>query len=531
MKNNIVGAMQKFAKAMIGPVLFLPIVGMTIALTAIMTNTAFVTEGGTIWMIGKFFNGMVNTIMGNLSILFCIGIAMGLAKKKKADAAFVAVMSYIMFLGANSRWLELSGKLIEGATAGDLYGTGQTIQLGFHVTDMGVFLGMILGVLVALVHNKYCDTEFKGGFAPYGNSKLVFMVMIPIVAVFSIGITYIWPTVANGITALTGFMSTAGAAGVFVYGFLNRFLVPTGLHHLIWSPFLYSAVGDQMIINGENVIGAKPVFLALLSDPSITMMPDSARFLTYGLVKTFGVIGVALAFYVTAKKVKRANLKAQIVPSTLTAVIAGITEPLEFTFIFAAPILWFVYSVIDGLFQMITYIVGVRVCATNGLLDFLVLNLPAGIGRTHWPVYVLIGLVEIVVIFVVFKFMIEKLNLKTPGREDDDSEETMDLQANAASVKKEMKDRQNHGGEKAQDSEKAEAIIAGLGGRENILTVDNCFSRLRVDVKDISLIDDKALKATGAAGIVKKGTNVQVVYGLGINKIRTIVDDAMGNHQ
>lgn len=531
MKDNIVGAMQKFAKAMIGPVLFLPIVGMTIALTAVATNTAFVTEGGAIWTIGKFFNGMLNSIMGNLSILFCIGIAMGLARKKKAEAAFVSVMSYIMFLGANSKWLELSGKMAAGAAAGDLYGTGQTIQLGFHVTDMGVFLGMILGVLVALVHNKFCDTEFKGGFAPYGNSKLVFMIMIPIVAVFSIGITYVWPVVANGITALTGFMSAAGALGVFVYGFLNRFLVPTGLHHLIWSPFLYSAVGDQMMIAGENVIGAKPVFLALLSDPGVTMMPDSARFLTYGLVKTFGVIGVARAFYVTAKKAKRANLKAQLIPSTLTAVIAGITEPLEFTFIFAAPVLWFVYSVIDGLFQMITYMAGVRVCATNGILDFLVLNLPAGIGRTHWPVYVLIGLAEIVVIFVVFRFMIEKLNLKTPGREDD--EETIDLAANAAAVKQEMKNRQNHAGQGSleKDQEKAEAIIAGLGGRDNILTVDNCFSRLRVDVKDISVIDEKALKATGAAGVVKKGTNVQVVYGLSINKIRTIVDDALGNHQ
>ncbi len=442
MREKAVGAMQKFAKAMIGPVLFLPIVGMAIALTAVATNTAFVTEGGVIWTIGKFFNGMLNPIMNNLSILFCVGISIGLAKKKKMDAAFVAVMAYIMFLGANSSWLSLSGQMAEGAAAGDLYGTGQTIQLGFHVTDMGVFLGMILGVVVALVHNRYCDTEFKGGFAPYGNSKLVYLVLIPIIAVFSVAITYVWPTVANGITALTGFMSTAGALGVFVYGFLNRFLVPTGLHHLIWSPFLYSAVGDQMIINGENVTGAKPVFLALLSDPSVAMMPDSARFLTYGLVKTFGVIGVALAFYVTAKKVKRANLRAQLLPSTLTAVVAGITEPLEFTFIFAAPVLWFVYSVIDGLFQMITYMVGVRVCATNGILDFLVLNLPAGIGRTHWPLYILIGLAEIAVLFVVFKFMIEKLNLKTPGREEDDGEAAMDLNANAAAVKAQMKSRQ-----------------------------------------------------------------------------------------
>ncbi|GKU25159.1 PTS transporter subunit EIIC [Clostridium folliculivorans] len=526
MKDKIINSMQKFAKAMIGPVLFLPIVGMSIALTAVFTNTAFVTEKGVIWTIGKFFNGMLSPIMGNLSILFCVGIAMGMAKKKKAEAAFVSIMSYILFLGANSKWLELSGKIVKGDTAGALYGTGQTIQLGFHVTDMGVFLGMILGVLVAVVHNKYVTKEFKGAMAPYGNSKLVFVVMIPIIAVFSIVITYVWPTIAGGISALTGFMNTAGPIGVFVYGFLNRFLVPTGLHHLIWSPFLYSSVGDQMMIGGQNVIGAKPVFLALLGDPSVTMMRDSARFLTYGLVKTFGVIGVALAFYFTAKKSKRNNLKAQLIPSTLTAVIAGITEPLEFTFIFAAPLLWFVYSVIDGLFQMFVYLLNVRVCATNGILDFLVINLPAGISKTHWPLYVLVGLVEIVVLFFVFKIMIEKLDLKTPGREDDDTDMAVDLTENAAAVKMQMKSASKND-EEAEDREKALTIIKALGGKNNILTVDNCFSRLRVEVADNTLIDEKTLKATGASGVVRKGNNIQVVYGLTINKIRTIVDEAL----
>ena len=261
------------------------------------------------------------------------------------------------------------------------------------------------------------------------------------------------------------------------------------------------------------------------------MMPDTCRFLTYGLVKTFGVIGVALAFYVTAKKVKKANLKAQLIPSTLTAVIAGITEPLEFTFIFAAPVLWLVYSILDGFFQMVTYIVGVRVCATNGILDFLVLNLPAGPGRTMWPMYIVIGLVEILVMFVVFKFMIEKLNLKTPGREDDDSEQAIDLNANASVVKKELKAKQS--GSASGSPDPADPLAAGriivnaLGGKDNILSLENCFSRLRVEVKDIQLIDEPTLKATGAAGIMKKGNAVQVVYGLSVNKMRTMVDDAL----
>lgn len=524
MKEKVMNSMQSFAKAMIGLVLYLPIVGMSIALCAVATNTAIVSEGGFIWTIGRFFNGVMNPIMGNLSILFCVGIAIGMDKKKKAEAAFVSIMSYITFLGGNSRWLELSGKMAEGATAGDLYGTGQTIQLGFHVTDMGVFLGMIIGVLVAIIHNKYCDKEFKGVLAPYGNSKLVFIVMLPIVAVLSISVTYIWPTIANGITSLTGFMSGAGALGVFIYGFLNRFLIPTGLHHLIWSPFLFSAVGDQMIVNGENVIGAKPVFLALLNDTSVAMMLDSARFLTYGLVKTFGIIGVSLAFYYTAKKRNKNRLKSQLVPSTLTSVIAGITEPLEFTFIFAAPILWFVYSIIDGLFQMFVYMANVRVCATNGILDFLVLNLPAGIERSNWPIYVLIGLIEIGVIFIVFKFMIEKFDLKTPGREDDDVEK---LNINDKLNKNEVLSQKEQSKNVDANEARGMKIIEGLGGRDNILSVDNCFSRLRVEVKDSLLINETTLKSTGAAGVIKKGNNIQVVYGLSINEVRTIVDDSL----
>ena len=189
----------------------------------------------------------------------------------------------------------------------------------------------------------------------YGNSKFVFIVLLPIVLVLALAAAYIWPVAAAAINALTGIMAGAGAFGVFLYGFLNRILIPTGLHHLVWSPFLYSAIGDSMIIGGEQIVGAKPVFLALLSDPTVVSMPDSARFLTYGLMKTFGVIGVALAFIATAKKEKKAATKAQVIPATLTASLVGVTEPLEFTFLFAAPILWVIYSVMDGLFQMIVY--------------------------------------------------------------------------------------------------------------------------------------------------------------------------------
>lgn len=322
MKTKVMDAMQSFSKALIGPVLFLPLAGMIQALSSIMCNTSIVAEGSAIYMIGTFINGGVGTVMSNLGILFCVGITMNLAKKRKADAAFVSLISYLIWLAANSKWLSVAGLMAEGSTASDLYGTGQTIYLGFHVTDMGVFLGMILGVVVAVVHNRFIDTEFKGAFALYGNSKFVFIVMLPIVFVLALAAAYVWPVAAMAINALTGIMSTAGAFGVFLYGFLNRILIPTGLHHLVWSPFLWSSIGDSMIINGELISGAKSVFLALLSDPTAPMS-DSTRFLTYGLMKTFGVIGVALAFIKTAKKNKKAACKAQVIPSMLTACLPG----------------------------------------------------------------------------------------------------------------------------------------------------------------------------------------------------------------
>ena len=282
-----------------------------------------------------------------------------------------------------------------------------------------------------------------------------------------------------------------------------------------------------MMIGGEQIVGAKPVFLALLSDPAMAMS-DSTRFLTYGLMKTFGVIGVAAAFIVTAKKSKRIAAKAAVIPATLTACLVGVTEPLEFTFLFAAPSLWLVYSIIDGLFQMFVYLLNIHVCATNGIIDFLVLNVPAGVGRTLWPLYIVVGLVEIVVVFFVFKFMIEKLNLKTPGREDGDG--ITDLDANAAAVKKQIKStsdgKQSANAELAGD---AARVIEGLGGPANIENVDNCMTRLRVQVRDPALVREKEwFTPTKAAGLVKKGSNIQIIYGPRVMKMRAAVESALG---
>ena len=520
MEKSISKGLQNFSKALIVPILFLPIVGLLMALSSVLSNPSFVPEGSIVYMVGKFLYGTMSVIITNLSVLLCVGLAFGLAKKKKAEAALVSVMSYLTFLSANSTFLSLAGKVIKGDTASDLYGTGQTIYLGFHITDMGVFIGIILGVLVAWLHNRYCDKEFPGAFAIFGNTKFVYLVSAVWVCGISIAAAYVWPFIASGISALSNFMSISGPIGVFIYGFLNRVLIPTGLHHLVWTPFLYSSIGGQAVIGGKNVAGALPIFLAELADPSGTLDPSS-KYLMFGMVKMFGLMGGTYAIIKCAHKEKQQEVKGALVPGALTAFLVGITEPVEFAFVFAAPLLWLVYSALDGLFQMFAYLLNCHVCAYMGILDFCVYNLPLGVQKTNWPVFVILGVIEAVVCYFVFTFMIKKFDLKTLGREDDQP-----VPAASTASGAEVPAAEKFGSQ--GDREKALKIIAGLGGRDNILTLESCFTRLRVGLKDAAKVDDRLLKSTGASGVVHSGDSVQVVYGVSVNKIRTIVDDALG---
>ena len=505
--------LQDFSRAMIGPVLYLPVVGLLIALLSMTTNKLWVAEDSSLFLLGKYASSMLWAIMNNLGFFFCLGLASGLAKTRKAEAAFVAAMTWFMYLAANNSWLTLTRRLVEGSSNAQLYGSGQTFIFGFQVIDMGVFLGIILGCAVAFIHNRFVDIEFRGAFSIYGNSKLVLIVMIPLVGVFAIATVYFWPIVEHGISALTGVMKTFGAAGVFLYGFLNRFLIPTGLHHLIWSPFVFTSIGGQLLIDGQTIVGAKPIFLAEIADNTGGALSDSARFLTYGMVKMFGTAGMALAFYKTAKPENKQKLKVTLIPLIVTSFFVGITEPFEFLFIFTAPVLWLVYSLVDGFFQMLAWLLDVRVCATNGIIDFIVYNIPAGAHLTRWPVFVALGLAETAAMYFIGKFLILRFRMRTPGQEQQD--EALSRAANASVPAKAS----------------GEQVILGLGGKDNVCSVGNCFTRLRVDVRDPALIQEHILKTSGGTSVIIKGNHVQVIYGLGVNKIRNAVDRYLDVHE
>ena len=276
MKEKVMDAMQRFSKAMFIPVLILPIAGILIAVGNLFTNTRLmevlpflnnpVTTG-----FGTLLSGSLNAIMTNLGVIFCVGLAVGLANKKKSEAGFIGLLAFLVFINAMNRFMGLTGILVEG----NLSGTGQTTVLGVQVLDMGVFLGLMLGIIVAWIHNRFCETEFNNAFQIYGGTRFVFIVLIPLMVVLAVVLTYVWPFAQAGINSLGSFIQASGNLGLFVYGMLERLLIPTGLHHLVYTPFLYTSLGGVAEVGGQIYEGARNIYYAEIADPSVAVLSQS----------------------------------------------------------------------------------------------------------------------------------------------------------------------------------------------------------------------------------------------------------------
>ncbi|SFD29775.1 PTS transporter subunit EIIC [Clostridium uliginosum] len=521
MKQKIMDSLQKFSKGMFVPVLILPIAGIIIAFGNILTNARLAEyipflKNDIVNGFGKMLSGSLVSILINLGIIFCVGLSIGLARKKKAEAGFTSLLVFLVFINAMKIFLDITKRLVP---QDQLRGSGQAMVLGIQVLDMGVFLGIILGVVVALIHNKYCEKEFNGAFQIYGGSRLVFIILIPVTVILAVILSYIWPVVQNGISSLGNFINASGNFGIFIYGALERLLIPTGLHHLIYTPFLYTSLGGVAEIGGQVFEGARNIYFAEMADPSVTQLSASVIWDARGLAKMFGLVGACLAMYQTTLPKNKAKIKALLIPAAVTSILAGVTEPIEFSFMFVAPILFVIHSILSGLSMVVLNVFGVRAIGPNGIIDFLLYNLPLGIEKTGWPMYLLIGVGDFIIYYLLFKFLIKKFKLKTPGREDEGEETKL-------YTKSDYKEKKN--GEKANNN-LASIIVKALGGKENIEKVDNCYTRLRLIVKDSSLVDQVILKSeTAANGVIIKGQNVQVVYGLKVTGIRKEVDDELG---
>ncbi len=533
MKEKIMSAMQAFSKAMFMPVLILPIAGLLIAVGNILTNARLlemlpflnnpVTTG-----FGTILSGSLVAILNNLGLIFCAGIAVGLAKKKKAEAGFTSVLAFVVFINAMNKFMGLNNMLVDPSS---LSGTGQALVLGIQVLDMGVFLGIILGCVTAYVHNRFIDTEFNNAFQIYGGARFVFIVLIPVIILLAVAFTYIWPPVQGVIDSLGTFINHAGNFGIFLYGALERLLIPTGLHHLVYTPFLYTSLGGTAEIGQQVYEGCRNIYYAEMADPAVSILSSSVVWDARGLSKMFGLVGACLAMYHTARPENRSKIKAILIPAAFTSFIAGVTEPIEFSFLFVAPLLFVAHAALSGLGMVAFNLLNCRAIGPNGFIDFLLYNLPLGIAKTHWPTYLLIGVAEFVVYYLVFRFLITRFNFKTLGREDSGME--MKLHSKAEYKEKVAKEQASgKSGASGDNGINAKLIVEALGGPENIVKVDNCFTRLRLVVKDSSVVNEEVLmKDTGASGVMRKGETVQVVYGLQIGKIRQAVDQELGLEQ
>lgn len=504
MKDKLVSLSQKFSQASIQIVMFLAIMGMGLAIGVIM-QLKFMPSF--VIFIGMLLNTIMNAMLNNLSIIFCVGLATAFAKTKKVDAAIISLVTFIMFLAGNNAWLTSQHMLTHPGTMG-LYGTGQNMVLGFQVVDMNVFLGIILGCITGYVFNKVSKIQFIEVFRVYGGSRFAFIVMIPVILCLSIGLSYVWPVVNYGISCLSGFMKSAGALGVFVYAFGNRFLIPTGLHHLLWMPFGFTGIGGSMKVGGKAVQGAVNIFYSEMGNTAkLTAIDPSIRFATFGFAKIFGSLGVVLAMIKTAKPENKNTVKGLLIPALFVSMVAGITEPLDFSYLFISPLLWLANGVITGLSEMFLWLLGSRTYCIYGLLDTIVCNSVISPKLTKIYIFATVGVVMAIVWYLTFVFLIRKLDIKTPGREipignDSDNQ---------------VYDTSNKSDNSEIDSE---IFIEGLGGAGNIIEVNNCFTRLRIDVSDVSKVDKEIINKAKQKGIIIKGNNVQIVIGMTVETVK-----------
>lgn len=510
MKEKIFGGLEAFAKTMVQPLMYLSSAGILMVIGVLLTNDMITgiipfLKWEPIQIFGKLIYNCVMVIINNLSVIFAIGIPAAIAKKEKHKAALIGFMSYIMYLTASNTMLTSLDQLATGSDMLGLTGTGQASILGIQIVDTSVFGGIILGCITGYIFNRTSEKRFKGALQIYSGANFSFICMFFVSIIFGVVSNLVWPLAQQGIASIANVIKNTGTFGLFLYGFLERILVPTGLHHLIYTPFQFSDLGGVLQVGTETVAGAYAIVMTELNLP-VERFSDSIYYMATGFTKMFGYIGIGMAFIHTAYKHNKKKVKAAVIPLVVTAILASVTEPLDFMFAFVAPLLFVVHAAIAGLFIALLKIFDVTAFCGGNLLASLIMNVTVGVEKTHWPVMVILGLVQIVVYFVVFSFLIKKFNLKTPGREDEET---------------------------SKDKEPAKTInfdtdivniIEGLGGKENINTVENCITRLRVNVKDESKINEDMINLTPNSGIVRKGKDIQIIFGLHVPDVRRAVE-------
>lgn len=524
MKDKIFGVLQRVGRSFMLPIALLPIAGLLLGIGSSFTNPTTIQtyhldnviyEGGIIYTILDIMSRTGEVIFNNLALLFAMGVAIGMAKKEKEVAALSGAIAFLVMNMAISTLIDING----GPAA--MAANATTSVLGITSLQMGVFGGVVVGLGVAALHNRFYKIQLPQVLSFFGGTRFVPIISTVVYLLVGIAMYYLWPLVQMGIAELGTLVLNSGYAGTWIYGTLERALIPFGLHHVFYMPFWQTELGGSMLIDGQMISGAQNIFFAELASNSTEAFSVSAtRFMSGKFVfMIFGLPAAALAMYRTARPEKKKVVGGLLLSAALTSLLTGITEPLEFTFLFVAPIMYAVHCVLAGLAYMLMHIfnVGVGMTFSGGVIDLTLFGILQGNAKTNWIWIVIVGLVYALVYYFVFYFMIKKLNLQTPGREPDYIEPKLYRRSD-------LEKSQNEKSESRKDTVSA-LILKGLGGKENLSDVDCCATRLRVTVKDPQLVEDSLLKESGASGVIHKGNGVQVVYGPQVSVIKSDLDD------
>lgn len=524
MKEKIKGLLELFSKSIVQPLMYLSVAGMILIVGILLTNTGITEkltflQAAPFQLLGKLIYDCIMFLINHLSIIFCVGIAGAVAKRDKGHASLIGLMSYFLFLNANKITLEFFGKLAEMGPMG-LYGTGQATVLGIQVLDMGVFGGIFMGCMVGYIFNKFGGKQFKGYFSMYSGVRFPFFLMIGISIGIGFGAAFVWPIVQSGIGALSNLIKTSGNFGLYLYGVLNKLRVPTGLHHLVYAPFQFTDVGGSLMLGDQVVNGAYAIRMAEMNMPGVPFS-DTIYYNSYTFNNLFPYIGIGLAFITTAFKKNKENTKAIMIPLMTTAVLSAITEPIDFLFVFTAPALFIVHSLLSGLSLVLLKVFTIPASVSGGMINMMISNLAVGVEKTRWPFMLLMGAAVALIYYLLFVFLIKKFDMRTPGRELAAAVGAGTVPGAGMAVPA--------GVSAAEDINETGAfdIINGLGGKQNIVSLENCFTRLRVLVEDESLIREDEINKVKNSGIKKRGKDIQIIFGMQVAAIKEQVEDAM----
>ena len=537
MKDKIFGVLQRVGRSFMLPIAILPVAGLLLGFGSSFTNATTIQTYGLEKILGDgtilnslliIMNKVGSAVFDNLPLIFAVGVAIGMAKKEKEVAALSALIAFFVMNVAINAMLVITGEITaDGTIASNVLEGTITSVCGIQSLQMGVFGGIIVGLGVAALHNRFHKIVLPNALSFFGGSRFVPIISTLVYMFVGIGMYFAWPVVQNGIYALGGLVTGSGYLGTLIFGIIKRALIPFGLHHVFYMPFWQTAVGGTMEVAGQMVQGGQNIFFAQLADSAniAHFSADATRYFSGEFIfMIFGLPGAALAMYRCAKPEKKKQAGGLLLSATLACMMTGITEPLEFSFLFVAPALFAVQVVLAGSAYMIAHILNIAVGLTfsGGFLDLFLFGILQGNAKTSWLRIIPVGIIYFFLYYFIFSFLIKKFDFKTPGREDDDTETKLYTKADVNARKEAGKEKAGNTG--AADPV-SEAITQGLGGKKNISDVDCCATRLRITVHDAARVNDEIIKTTGSRGIVKKGQGVQIIYGPQVTVIKSKLED------